>query len=787
MGGSAWAVLDTLPDAIVVSGRDGRVVFANGQACELTGYERGELLALSVEDLVPPRLRETHVADRLGFFEAPQTRSMGAAKHLLLVRRDGTEVPVDVSLAPLAADDSLLVVAALRDVSSRRDTERALEAAEARYRSVFDNAIAGIFVTTTDGRYLDANRALARMLGYGTPAELIAAVPDVRALYVDSPGRDAFQARLAREGAVFGYEYRVLRADGSVLWVSENVRTRLDERGNVVGYEGTSIDITERRAAEESLRRRDRILGAVAFAAERFLESGGWESILPEVLRSLGEAAGVERVILFENHRAADGSLLTSGKAEWTAPGVSSEIALPINQDFPWQGGGFERWAAALSGRSILVERAADAPPAERPLLETLGIDSLAAVPVFVDGDWWGYLSFEICGETREWEQAELDVLRAAAGALGAAVGRSRSETQVVERQNLLSAIIETEPECVKVVAPDGTLLQMNRAGLDMIEADSAEQVVGRPILGLVAEEHRDAFDALIRRAIAGEAGNLEFEIVGLKGTRRWFESSAAPLRDAGGNIASMIAITRDVTERRRADQELRESLDLLRRSDTARRRLAARLLAAEVDERARLAERLQSDSIQQMTAASLRLETLRRKIGDDPETARAIEASAAAVGDAISRLQGMMFELHPSALERDGLAAALRALCRSREIESSLGCVVEDRLQVEPSPEIRALAFRMILDALHDVQKRATATRVWISLEHRDDGLLVRVRDDGSDSGEAPQPEPGRVDLVEMRERAEVAGGRWRLEAAPEGGAVVEFWLPGSIGVLGS
>jgi two-component system, cell cycle sensor histidine kinase and response regulator CckA len=134
------------------------------------------------------------------------------------------------------------------------------------------------------------------------------------------------------------------------------------------------------------------------------------------------------------------------------------------------------------------------------------------------------------------------------------------SEQALAERENLLQTIIETEPECVKVVAPDGTLLQMNRAGLEMIEAESFEQVAGAVIADVIAPEHREAFGDLTARVIAGGRGSLEFELVGLKGTRRRMETHAVPLHGADGEIIGALSVTRDVTERKRLEEQLRQS-----------------------------------------------------------------------------------------------------------------------------------------------------------------------------------------------------------------------------------
>jgi PAS domain S-box-containing protein len=133
---------------------------------------------------------------------------------------------------------------------------------------------------------------------------------------------------------------------------------------------------------------------------------------------------------------------------------------------------------------------------------------------------------------------------------------------KLLASESRLRAILETEPECVKVIAPDGALLEMNAAGLRMLEAESLSAVRERGLLHLVAPEHREAFSRLNQRVMQGESGTLVFEIVGLKGRRRWLETHAAPLRDEGGEVAALLGVARDITERKQAEEiMLREKI----------------------------------------------------------------------------------------------------------------------------------------------------------------------------------------------------------------------------------
>ena len=137
----------------------------------------------------------------------------------------------------------------------RTQAKAALAYAEKKFRSIFENAVEGIFQTTPDGHYLSANPALTRIYGYGSPEELISSLTDIEKLLYVEPGRRGEFIRLMEEhDVVTDFESRVYRKDGSVIWISENVRSVRDEKGKLLYYEGTVEDITARERAQDQLR-----------------------------------------------------------------------------------------------------------------------------------------------------------------------------------------------------------------------------------------------------------------------------------------------------------------------------------------------------------------------------------------------------------------------------------------------------------------------------------------------------------------------------------------------------
>ncbi len=235
---------------------------------------------------------------------------------------------------------------------------------------------------------------------------------------------------------------------------------------------------------------------------------------------------------------------------------VSPPGTLHNGQEFPF---GATYCAITLAANDVLaISHMGESPHASHPCYQAFKLEAYIGAPLQVDGTPFGTVNFSSPHPyQREFSDSDKEFLALLARWVSSAMERDQAQQQLAASQRQLRSIIETEPECVKVLAPDGSLLQMNSAGLNMLEADSLEQIQGKNIVHILLPAYREAFKALGERVNRGESGTLEFEIIGLKGGHHWLETHAVPMRDGDGRITGLLGVTRDISEKKAALLEL--------------------------------------------------------------------------------------------------------------------------------------------------------------------------------------------------------------------------------------
>jgi PAS domain S-box-containing protein len=317
------------------------------------------------------------------------------------------------------------------------------------------------------------------------------------------------------------------------------------------------------RRAEMDLTRRDAILEAVGYAAERFLgEAERWEENIGDVLKHLGVAAGASRVYIFENYTGEDGELWNTQRYEWIAPGVAPTLQEPAGEpaeaSLAYEAAGYGRWIEILGRGDSIYGHTRAFPPGEQWALREQDILSIAVVPIFVEGEWWGFLGFDECSEEREWSAAEVDALKAAASTLGAALRRRRIEEDLRQSEERYRAVIEQATDGIFLLDATTRRVVESNPAFQRMFGYSAEELRGTEIYDLVAHP-RENVDATIERTLEERR-----RLVGEREYRRKdghlldVEVGVSVIFLEGRDV--ICTIVRDVSERKRSEEALRQS-----------------------------------------------------------------------------------------------------------------------------------------------------------------------------------------------------------------------------------
>ncbi|MCX7628177.1 MAG: EAL domain-containing protein [Methylophilaceae bacterium] len=231
------------------------MIFVSQGCLQLTGYAPGDLLYNRKVCFEQLTLEEDRERVRTRIEESLRTGEHYEVEYRIR-HADGSVRWVLERGAPLfnEAGEVQALEGFIEDITRRKQSEQAALQAEARYRSIFENAIEGIYQTTPDGQYLNFNPALARIYGYDSVEELKSAITDIqKQLYVDPGKRGEFIRLMSQFGQVTNFEAQVYRKNGDIIWITENAREVRDEAGKLLFYEGTVEDITARKNYEQQI------------------------------------------------------------------------------------------------------------------------------------------------------------------------------------------------------------------------------------------------------------------------------------------------------------------------------------------------------------------------------------------------------------------------------------------------------------------------------------------------------------------------------------------------------
>jgi len=380
--------------------------------------------------------------------------------------------------------------------------------------------------------------------------------------------------------------------------------------------------------------------------------------------------------------------------------------------------------------------------------------------------------------------------MRNAAGAvIGASkVARNITEQKLAERalresEERFRAMVDTSPECVKLVTVEGTLLHMNSPGLTMVGADCAEQVVGKSVYALIAPHDRDRFRSFNERICRGQKGSLEFDMVGLDGVNHRMDTHAAPLRLADGGVVQL-AVTRDITERvrvqdrlRRSEEQLRMLADDLDRQVRTRtqeleqrnaeilqqseqlRQLSNRLLQLQDNERRHIARELHDSAGQVIAALGMNLAGMTQHVTKNPILGKSVEDSQRLVQQLSKEIRTTSYLLHPPLLDENGLTEAIRWYMQGLTERSGLKVDLDIAEDFGRLPcEVEMAVFRVVQECLTNIHRHSGSKTATVRLTRNPESVALEIQDEGSGIAserlEGIRAQRSGVGITGMRER---------------------------------
>lgn len=665
--------------------------------------------------------------------------------------------------------DAMRVVAdILGGVIGREAIDRDLRASEERYRTLVEEASDGIVMTDAHGRYIEANSKACEILGCAREELLRRGVGDFSLEEGRREARAIFDA--VEGGQTVRAELSVLRSDGSIVPVEISSRKLPDGR-----HEGIIRDISERRRAEEELRRRDEILEAIAFAAARVPGSRRWREDMEAVLERLGRAIRVNRILLFENETDREGRVWARQDLGWINPEDAAAGASPAETVFSVDAPGFRAFADRLCTGEVLHGSADRFPEAIRSILERAGLGSVLIVPVLVEGQWWGTLGLGDRSEAREWSDVEIDALRVAADLLGALVRRRGVVEALRQSEEKYRGLVEGSGQAITLIDREGVFHFANARACAAVGI-RPDEIAGKTMWDLFPRDHADRQAGSVRAVLESGVEAIHERQTVVQGEERWYESRIRPLIGPDGASEVALVIASDVTDRKQAQDQILTYRDRLRA-------LASELAATEERERRRIAAELHDRIGQTLALSKMRLAGL-REIRDPGELDAAIADMRALIDRTIGDTRSLIFDLSPPILHELGLDPALEWLLERIGKENRIAVAfTHDGTEKRLDSDARGLIFRAVRELLVNVVKHAAARRIVLSSRIEGDAIVLSVQDDGvgfsPEDVEAPGERASGFGLFSIRERISPLGGGLSIDSRPGAGTKATLTMP--------
>jgi len=456
----------------------------------------------------------------------------------------------------LSKDISNAISSFLKRKEGRED-QRKIVAEELKYRNLFEKNLAGIYRTSFDGKVLDANDTLVKMLGFKSLDELKKRNFDD--FFEQSASREEFIKNLLVKGYLANHLHKLKRKDGNILWVLKNVLVLKDELTGEKVIQSTVVDVTKMHSCLNELKTSENILKIIANTASQVLQLGKWRYSINNNLKKLGEICQVSRVYLFENYTDKEGTIYSTQKIEWVKSGITAHINNPELKNLALKKAGFERWIKILSKGNVIKGKVEDFPEGERKLLESQGVKSILVLPIFVNRSWWGFIGFDNCEEVRKWNKSEEEALKIISKLIGISIQRSILEKELKLREmrlkqtTMIAGIGHFEYDFVK------NKMIFSEGIYNILKIDKKNAINSfEEILDYIHPEDRKLVSENYNYAISsGKPGNFITRIIMQDKSIKKIWVKWETNKNKKGKVILLRGIAMDITERKQAEEHI--------------------------------------------------------------------------------------------------------------------------------------------------------------------------------------------------------------------------------------
>ncbi|MBD2663300.1 multi-sensor hybrid histidine kinase [Richelia sinica FACHB-800] len=432
------AIVESQTELIVRSRPDGTITFVNHAFCRYFEINAQDFLGQSYKPLVYADDFEAVMAQLATM--SPENPRL-TMENRVVVQGEVRWTQWNKCMIFDAENRFIELQSVGQDITDRKLAEIALKESEERFALVLKGANDGWWDWDMLTNQLYYSPRWWDMLGY-TEGELDADAELWQKL-MHPEDRDRvnhfFNQQLEQNVDAYEVEFRLLHKNGDYVPVNSRGFILRNESGHPVRISGTNTDLTERKLAEASVAARERFLSALVNVQNYLLVHELDINYYQKILQWLGENSAASRVYLFENHFDADGNLLMSQRSEWCQTGVKSELDNPSLQNLPYTNFS-SPWLDNLSNGKIINAVVADLPINEREHLEQQDIKAILILPLLVNGQFWGLIGFDNCLHARIWEQAEVNLISAAAAAISSHLESQQGRQELIVAKEVAEA-----------------------------------------------------------------------------------------------------------------------------------------------------------------------------------------------------------------------------------------------------------------------------------------------------------------------------------------------------------